>query len=79
MNLERNGWLDRKGFFLPLFAFVWDSFINCIFWLFQAAVTLLDVVLLLKLLAEMACANSGYQKKTAGIGYFSLSTGTVTT
>lgn len=40
-----------------------DSFLNCIFWLFQAAVTLLDVILLLKLPAEMLCANSGFQEK----------------
>lgn len=63
MNHERGWWWAGEVVLFPSICFcVKDSFLNCIFWLFQTAITLLDV-LLLKLLAEIACANSGYQKK----------------
>jgi hypothetical protein len=64
MNHERGWWWVGQIVLFPCIYFcVRDSFLNCIFWLFQTGITLLDVVLLLKLLAEMACANSRYQKK----------------
>lgn len=62
MNHERGWWWVGEVVLFPSIYFcVRDSFLNCVFWLFQTTITLLDVVSLLKLLVEMACG--GYQKK----------------
>lgn len=59
--VRRGWWLSGRGFF-PFYLFLCVRFLIVSFSSY-AAITLLDVVLLLKLPTEMTGANFGYQKK----------------